>query len=118
MGDGRAAIAIVRVEQLYPFPSAALEQAVRGFAHLREVWWVQEEPRNMGAWSFVAPRLEALLPRHVRLDYAGRPERASTAEGQAEVHALEQARIIETALGNGKRPRQAKRAVRGGQYVS
>jgi 2-oxoglutarate dehydrogenase E1 component len=118
LGDGRDAIAIVRMEQLYPFPSAALEQAVRDFAQLREVLWVQEEPRNMGAWNFVAPRLEALLPRHVRLDYAGRPERASTAEGQAEVHALEQTHIIETALGNGKRPRQAKRAVRRGHYVS
>ncbi len=118
LGEGREAVAIVRVEQLYPFPSAALEQALRGFSQLREVLWVQEEPRNMGAWSFVAPRLEALLPRHARLDYAGRPERASTAEGQAEAHAAEQARIVEAALGSGKRPRQAKRAVRGGQHVS
>lgn len=55
----------------------------------------------MGAWSYIQPRLEPLLPAHVPMLYIGRPERASTAEGFAEVHALEQARIVEEAYASG-----------------
>ena len=55
----------------------------------------------MGAWSFMAPRLQALAGKHLSLHYVGRPERASTAEGQAEAHSLEQARLLEEALASG-----------------
>ena len=64
---------------------------------LREVIWVQEEPRNMGAWSFAQPRLRALLGE-LPLRYEGRPERASPAEGYAHRHAAEQLRIVRAAL--------------------
>ncbi len=97
-GEPIASIAVARLELLYPFPEAALRVVIGRYPNLREVVWLQEEPRNMGAWSFVAPRLAPLLPPGVPLRYEGRPERASPAEGFAEVHAVEQGRIIESAL--------------------
>ena len=92
-------IALARVEQLYPYPEAELDAALRRYPHLTEVVWTQEEPRNMAAWPYIAPRLEAQLPQGVALRYAGRPERASTAEGLPQAHAAEQARIVNEALG-------------------
>jgi 2-oxoglutarate dehydrogenase E1 component len=93
-----AGIAVARLELLYPFPEAALRQVIGRYINLREVVWLQEEPRNMGAWNFVAPRIAPLLPSGVPLRYEGRPERASPAEGFAEMHAAEQARIIASVL--------------------
>ncbi|MGZ3667270.1 MAG: 2-oxoglutarate dehydrogenase E1 component, partial [Ktedonobacterales bacterium] len=92
------AVAIGRVEQLYPFPEEQVARVIAAYPHLREIVWLQEEPRNMGAWSYVAPRLTALLPPHLTLGYIGRPERASTAEGSADVHSTEQARIVAEAF--------------------
>jgi 2-oxoglutarate dehydrogenase E1 component len=90
-------VAVARVELLYPFPADALRDLISSYPHLREVVWLQEEPRNMGAWSYMAPRLAPLLPEGVPLRYIGRPERASTAEGSPEDHAREQARIVQEA---------------------
>jgi 2-oxoglutarate dehydrogenase E1 component len=59
---------------------------------------LQEEPRNMGAWTYIEPRLRALLPHAVPIGYIGRPERASTAEGSASSHAREQSRITAAAF--------------------
>jgi len=97
----RRRMAIVRIEQLYPFPERELEGILASYPWARELVWLQEEPQNMGAWSFMAPRLQALAGEHLSLRYAGRPERASTAEGQAEAHSLEQARLLEEALASG-----------------
>jgi 2-oxoglutarate dehydrogenase E1 component len=108
-------IAVARVEQLYPYPEEAVAAALRRYQHLAEVVWLQEEPRNMGAWSFIAPRLEPQLSGGVALRYVGRPERASTAEGLPNAHAAEQARIIGEALG-GERPAGVE--TREGQYVN
>jgi 2-oxoglutarate dehydrogenase E1 component len=94
--------AIVRVEKLYSFPERALQAVLAGYPALREAIWCQEEPRNMGAWSFVAPRLGALLPDGVPLRYVGRPDRASPAEGYHEAHALEQRRIVGEAVSKGE----------------
>jgi 2-oxoglutarate dehydrogenase E1 component len=94
--------AIVRVEKLYSFPERALQAVLAGYPALREAIWCQEEPRNMGAWSFVAPRLGALLPDGVPLRYVGRPDRASPAEGYHEAHALEQQRIVGEAVSKGE----------------
>jgi 2-oxoglutarate dehydrogenase E1 component len=91
-------VAIARVELLYPFPADALSRVIAGHSHLREVVWLQEEPRNMGVWSYITPRLQPLLPDGVALRYIGRPERASPAEGLPDVHAAEQARIVEEAF--------------------
>jgi 2-oxoglutarate dehydrogenase E1 component len=91
-------VAIARLEALYPFPSEALATLVAGYPKLQEVIWVQEEPRNMGALTFVGPRLRAVVPRQVPLRYVARPERASTAEGKNSDHVKEQDRIARDAL--------------------
>jgi len=96
--QGEPRVAVVRVEQLYPFPAAELRQAFARYPHVREIVWVQEEPRNMGAWPYIELRLPPLVPAGVTLEYIGRPERAATAEGYPEVHAAEQARIVAAAL--------------------
>lgn len=91
-------VAYARLEQLYPLPEGELEQLVQKYENLQEVVWLQEEPQNMGAWTYIQPRLQALLPNQVRLRYAGRPEQASPAEGHASDHNHEQARILADAL--------------------
>ena len=91
-------VAIARVELLYPFPQAQILEVVGRYPNLREVLWLQEEPRNMGARAHMSPRLMQILPRELKFGYIGRPERASTAEGYPAAHAAEQRRIVETAL--------------------
>ncbi len=90
--------AIVRVEELYPFPAAEIERVVAGYPQVQEVIWVQEEPRNMGAWTFVAPRLRDLLGDRLPLSYVGRTRRASPAEGSYEWHAREQQHLVEAVF--------------------
>jgi 2-oxoglutarate dehydrogenase E1 component len=90
-------VAIVRVEQLYPFPGEELRQVIERYPNARDVVWLQEEPKNMGAWTFIEPRLRPLLDDRT-LRYIGRPERASPAEGLAELHDQEQARIVTEAF--------------------
>ena len=91
--------AIVRLEQLYPFPQRELAEIVESYPRLREVVWVQEEPANMGAWSFVAPRLVELVPEQLPLFYVGRTERASPAVGAHHVYTAEQQALIRAAFG-------------------
>jgi 2-oxoglutarate dehydrogenase E1 component len=92
---------LLRVEQLYPFPLKALVAELTRFSNA-DIVWCQEEPQNMGAWSFVAPQLEWVLERaptkSKRASYAGRHASASTATGQASRHAAEQKALIEQAL--------------------
>jgi len=90
-------VAIVRVEQLYPFPEEELRRVIDRYPNARDVVWLQEEPRNMGAWTFMEPRLRPLLGDRA-LRYIGRPERASPAEGLADLHDQEQARIVTEAF--------------------
>jgi 2-oxoglutarate dehydrogenase E1 component len=94
---GAAAVAVVRIEELYPFPSEALSELLDSYGHADEVVWLQEEPQNMGAWTFVERRLRPILGER-QLRYVGRPESASPAEGWAEAHAAEQRRIISEVL--------------------
>src|SRR4051794_23478019 len=91
-------VAIGRVELLYPFPEAQIIELVDCYPNLREVVWVQEEPRNMGARAHMSPRLMQILPEHLSFGYIGRPERASPGEGYPAAHIGEQNRIIKTAL--------------------
>jgi 2-oxoglutarate decarboxylase len=91
-------VAIGRVELLYPFPQMQILELVGSYPNLREVVWLQEEPRNMGARAHMSPRLMQILPRELKFGYIGRPERASTAEGYPAAHAQEQRRIVQTAL--------------------
>jgi 2-oxoglutarate dehydrogenase E1 component len=102
LGQPTEWLSATRLEQLYPFPLESLDAAIGSFPRLEEVVWLQEEPANMGGWSFMRPRLESLLSRGVGLRYIGRPERASTAEGSPEAHAREQRRILEAALVDGE----------------
>ena len=91
-------VAVIRLEELYPFPYGDLRLALEGYPNLREVVWLQEEPRNMGAWVFISSRVRELLPDGVELSYVGRPKAASTAEGSSRRHAVEQNRILAAAL--------------------
>ncbi len=90
-------VALVRVEELYPWPAEELATVLGRYPNAREIVWAQEEPRNMGAWTFAEPRLRELAgDRAVR--YVGRPERASPAEGYEAAHKVEQARIVAEAV--------------------
>jgi 2-oxoglutarate dehydrogenase complex dehydrogenase (E1) component-like enzyme len=70
--------------------------------------WTQEEPRNMGPWTFIEQRLSPILPPGVYLRYVGRPERAAPSEGYASAHNVEQARIVAEALSAGSSPVKAR----------
>jgi 2-oxoglutarate dehydrogenase E1 component len=91
-------IAIVRVEQLYPFPAHDLEPVFQRYPNLAELVWVQEEPRNMGAWKAAKPQLEFITQGKYRLRYVGRARRASPAEGSMAWHQMQQAEIVEEAF--------------------
>ena len=95
---GSRQIAIVRVEQLYPFPYEEVQSILARYSHVSEVVWVQEEAQNMGAWDFLRPLLEELLAGKLPLRYIGRPRRASPSEGSSAWHQSNQAAIIEQAL--------------------
>jgi 2-oxoglutarate dehydrogenase E1 component len=95
---GAENVAIARVEMLYPFAKEQLEELIARYPNLREIAWVQEEPRNMGAWKVMSRRMPAVLPEGVDLTYIGRPGRASPGEGYSGAHVLEQERIVLTAL--------------------
>ena len=91
-------VAIARVEQLYPFAANQLSALIASYPNLTEIVWVQEEPRNMGAWKVMSRRIPSLLPEGIKLGYIGRPGRASPGEGYSIAHAREQERIVLTAL--------------------
>ena len=94
-------VALVRIEQLYPWPRETVKQQARRYPNA-EVVWCQEEPANMGAWTFVLPRLinmlEDLRPGHVLPTYVGRKAAASPATGLLRTHVEQQARLVEQAL--------------------
>ena len=91
-------VAIGRVELMYPFPGEELAALVRGYPNLKEIVWVQEEPRNMGPQKFMLPQLRELVPPAIMLRAIARPERSSPAEGYPAAHQVEQARIVTAAF--------------------
>ncbi|MFT8321300.1 MAG: 2-oxoglutarate dehydrogenase E1 component [Bacillus sp. (in: firmicutes)] len=91
-------IHIVRVEEIYPFPENNLRAIFSRYPNAKEVAWVQEEPMNMGAWSFLEPRIKKIVPDSISINYIGRRRRSSPAEGDPNVHRKDQARIIKEAL--------------------
>ncbi|WP_034161545.1 2-oxoglutarate dehydrogenase E1 component [Sphingomonas sp. ERG5] len=99
--------AIVRLEQLYPFPGEPLVKRLKALTNLEEVVWAQEEPKNNGAWFFVEPFLEECLGRAggkvQRARYAGRAAAASPATGLMKRHQMEQAALVADALGHNVR---------------
>ncbi|MDQ3931765.1 MAG: multifunctional oxoglutarate decarboxylase/oxoglutarate dehydrogenase thiamine pyrophosphate-binding subunit/dihydrolipoyllysine-residue succinyltransferase subunit, partial [Actinomycetota bacterium] len=90
--------AIVRVEQLYPWPEEEILTILSGYPKAEEVLWLQEEPENMGAWSFVHGRLHSLLRSDHRLRHASRRPSPSPATGSASVHDQEQERLLASAF--------------------
>jgi 2-oxoglutarate dehydrogenase E1 component len=93
-------IQLLRIEQLYPFPTEALADELKRFPKA-EFIWCQEEPQNQGAWTFIAPRIEATLSalgRHDRVRYTGRAESASPAAGQMSRHLAELKAFLNDAL--------------------
>jgi len=93
-----AGLAVARVELLYPFPEGQILKLFARYPNLREVLWVQEEPRNMGARAHMFPRLMQIMPHEMHFGYIGRPERASPGEGYPAAHIDEQNRIVTTAI--------------------
>jgi 2-oxoglutarate dehydrogenase E1 component len=91
-------IALVRVEQLYPWPHDEVAAVVDSYPAIEDVVWAQEEPKNMGAWTFVWPRLRVSTGNAIPVRYIGRAERASPAEGYAEPAKAEQERIVTDVL--------------------
>jgi len=96
-------MAIARIEQLYPFPEADVRAELARFKGVNDVLWMQEEPANMGAWTFLRYHFDDLLEElhgdctH-RVKYCGRPASASPATGSAKVHELEQTTLLREAL--------------------
>jgi 2-oxoglutarate dehydrogenase E1 component len=90
-------VAIVRIEQLYPWPADELKKVLDRHGAARDWVWVQEESQNMGAWTFVGPRLQELMG--FPFQYVGRDASASPATGSKLVHDHEQAELVEAAIG-------------------
>jgi 2-oxoglutarate dehydrogenase E1 component len=97
-GERPANVAIIRVEELAPWPRDLCEQVVDLYPNVEEVVWAQEEPKNMGAWTYVQPRLRASIGTVTTLRHIGRQERSSPAEGYKATHDAEQARIVKDVL--------------------
>ncbi|HLB10351.1 MAG TPA: hypothetical protein VK617_12500, partial [Gemmatimonadaceae bacterium] len=106
-------LAIVRLDELYPWPHEALAQVLDRYTDIDEVVWTQEEPRNMGAWSFVSPRLRGAVGNAMTIRYIGRPERASPAEGYAAPHAEQQGKLVAETLAPLAGKRSSARATSG-----
>ncbi|MDP9234365.1 MAG: multifunctional oxoglutarate decarboxylase/oxoglutarate dehydrogenase thiamine pyrophosphate-binding subunit/dihydrolipoyllysine-residue succinyltransferase subunit [Actinomycetota bacterium] len=96
--ERNAPVAVVRVEQLYPFPHGQLLEIFERYPNATGLRWVQEEPENMGAWFFMRQWLARRLPERLTLDYVARPESASPATGSARVHEQEEEDIFEAAF--------------------
>jgi 2-oxoglutarate decarboxylase len=93
-----APVAVVRVEQLYPWPEEQLLAILDRYPAAEQVWWVQEEPANMGAWSFVHARLHRILRDRVELRHIARPTSPSPASGSLTVHEREQEQLLAGAF--------------------
>ncbi|WP_242985967.1 2-oxoglutarate dehydrogenase E1 component [Oceanobacillus zhaokaii] len=88
----------LRLEQIYPFPKDELEKVLKELPNIEEIVWVQEEPKNMGAWDFVDDYLQELITDGQKLRYIGRPDRSAPATGLPNVHKFEQNLIIQQAI--------------------
>ena len=96
-GEGFDHLHIIRVEQLYPFPSEKISEIVSRYSKVKELVWVQEEPENMGSWSFASPYIREIAGNK-KVSYIGRVHRSSPSEGKGALHTAEQKRIIDEAL--------------------
>jgi 2-oxoglutarate dehydrogenase E1 component len=96
---GRSDVAIVRIEQLYPFPIEEYAAQLERYAHVKDIIWCQEEPQNQGAWYQIRHRLQEAMGDEQQLYYAGRSSAAAPASGIFKVHLQQQQALLEAALG-------------------
>ena len=96
--EGSDRVAIIRIEQFYPFPLTVIKETIAKYPNAKELVWCQEEPKNMGGWSFMESRLENLLPHCDRPRYVGRAQSPSPATGSYAVHVKEQEKLVNEAL--------------------
>ncbi|MDQ0483168.1 2-oxoglutarate dehydrogenase E1 component [Guptibacillus hwajinpoensis] len=89
---------VLRVEQLYPFPHEEVKKIFERYSNVKEIIWLQEEPKNMGSWNYISPRIHESAPKGVAVSYVGRPDRSSPAGGEPNVHKKDQERIIQEVL--------------------
>jgi 2-oxoglutarate dehydrogenase E1 component len=98
--SGQNTTAVIRLEQLFPFPDAAITKTLAQYPNAKKFIWVQEEPRNMGAYRFAQAQLKELCS--IDVGYIGRPDSASPAVGSSKQHAIEQDKILTEAIGAAK----------------
>jgi 2-oxoglutarate dehydrogenase E1 component len=98
-------VAIARIEQLYPLPVESILGLVASYPNLGRLYWVQEEPQNMGAWGSLERALGLARPSNIQWGYIGRSRRASPSEGYAGSHQLEEERIVSEAFATSRRSR-------------
>ena len=98
--SGEERLAIVRLEQFYPFPTEKLQEIFASYPNAKQLFWVQEEPRNMGGWTFVYQRLDD-IKGSLELRYVGRAASASPATGSYVIHGLETEKFISEAMFKG-----------------
>jgi 2-oxoglutarate dehydrogenase E1 component len=103
-------VALVRLEQLYPFPVEEYQALINRYANLREVVWCQEEPQNQGAWYQIRHRLQEFVRRPVL--YAGRAPAAAPATGISKIHELEQQALVSAALHSNATEESARETTR------
>lgn len=95
-------VPLIRVEQLFPFHAALAQEILRTYPNLQDVVWVQEEPKNMGAWFFIQPLLQSIVPDGISVRYIGRTPAASPATGSVKLHEAEQNLLLEEAFAQQK----------------
>ena len=100
--------AIARVELMYPFPEEDIKALLSSYPNLQEIVWAQEEPNNMGAWTYMEPRLRELVDGELPVRYVGKPARPSPAQGSAAVHKKEHAQIARAAFKDAEEPEEAE----------
>jgi len=93
-----SSVAVVRVEQIYPWPTERIEEIVNSYPNLEEVVWLQEEPENMGCWPFVHLQMHSSM-RDKKVRHVARAESASPATGSGLVHAAEQSDLLDRSIG-------------------
>ncbi len=89
---------IIRLEQFYPYPSKLIKKIFDKYTSMKKLTWVQEEPKNMGAWNFMKDRLENDLPENCELEYVGRTESASPAVGSYKISIQQQKKLVKDAF--------------------
>jgi 2-oxoglutarate dehydrogenase E1 component len=91
-------VAVLRLEQFYPFPAEAIKKIFASYPNAKQFIWAQEEPQNMGGWTFVHDRINELLPETIEVQFIGRSPSASPATGSYAIHELEQKKLVDEAL--------------------